>query len=311
MILLRSLQELAAVQGPVVLAFGMFDGVHLGHEAVLKAATDEATTAGGSMVVFTFDPHPARVLRPELAPKLLAGPRHQQRLLERAGVQRVLLFPFDAAVAATEAAAFVRQLAESCPALRGICVGGNWRFGKGRSGDVALLSSMGAERGFNVVAVTPVMVRGEPVSSTRVRHAVKEGALELAAELLGRRYSVYGEVIHGDQLARKLGFPTANVRVENEQLPPAGVYAVRVRRADGALCNGVANLGHRPTVTPENQELSLEVHLFDFDGDLYGQELEVEFVHFLRSERRFSGMDALQKQIAADAAAARLQLSAP
>ncbi len=310
MILLHSLRELAAVPGPLVLAFGMFDGVHLGHQAVLSAASEKAAAAGGSMVVFTFDPHPARVLRPELAPRRLAGPRHQLRLLRRAGVERVLLFPFDVEVAATEAEDFVRLLAGACPELRAICVGRNWRFGRERAGDVELLERVGAELGFEVVAVSPVLVRTEPVSSTRIRHAVRAGDHALARELLGRAYSVYGDVEHGARLARTLGFPTANVRVENEQLPPAGVYAVRVLLADGAVHHGVANLGHRPTVTPSNQELSLEVHLFDFESDLYGQELEVEFLHFLRSERRFSDVEALKRQIAADASAARLQLSA-
>jgi riboflavin kinase / FMN adenylyltransferase len=312
MTILRSLDDLSSVPGPVVLAFGMFDGVHRGHLAVLETATHIAEEAGGSMVVFTFDPHPTRVLRPDLAPKLLAGPRHQMHLLSRAKVQRVLLFPFSASVAAMTAEFFLSSLQAACPSLHAIVVGENWRFGHRRAGDVAMLRSFGAAHDFQVHSVEPVRAGGEIVSSTRIRHAVKAGELNTAAALLGRPYSVFGEVVHGDQLARKLGFPTANIRVENEQLPPAGVYAVRVTTASqshSVRWSGVANLGHRPTVTPAHQDLSLEVHLFGFDGDLYHQELEVEFIHFLRTEKKFPDLAALQSQIAADAAAARLQLA--
>lgn len=304
----RSLQDLATLRGPVVLAFGMFDGVHRGHQAVIHAANLAAGELHAEAVLFTFDPHPMRVLRPGEAPKLLCGPRHQLVVLKRAGVGSVLMCPFDQTVAGTSAHAFMEQLLQVCPGLRRICVGEGWRFGKGRGGDVAMLAAVGEERGFDVVAVPPVLHGTEVVSSTRIRHAVRAGDLNLAADLLGRFYSVFGTVIQGDQLARKLGFPTANVKVENEQLPPAGVYAVHVLH-DGRRYGGVANLGHRPTITPENQELSLEAHLFDFDGDLYGRDLEVEFRRLLRAEQRFAGIEELRMQIAADCAAARAFLS--
>lgn len=304
----RRLHDLAELRGPVVLAFGMFDGVHRGHQAVIRAAVDGARVLEAEAVIFTFDPHPMRLLRPGEAPKLLCGPRHQLQVLRRSGVRKVLMCPFDEAMAATPAEVFLDRLLQVCPGLKRICVGEGWRFGKGRGGDVPMLISLGAEKGFDVVAVKPVMLDGEVVSSTRIRQAVSRGDLADAADLLGRPYSVFGVVIQGDQLARKLGFPTANVKVENEQLPPAGVYAVHVLHQDRRW-KGVANLGHRPTITPENQELSLEVHLFDYDGDLYGEDLEVEFLHFLRQEKRFSGLEELKRQIAADAEAALAVLS--
>jgi riboflavin kinase/FMN adenylyltransferase len=304
MTVLHRLQDLDQFTEPVVLAFGVFDGVHLGHQAVLQSAA--ALADGGLVVVFTFHPHPARLLRPESAPKLLCSPQHELALLQRTGVDAVLRCPFDLALAQLEAEVFLEQIRHSCPLLKGMCVGEDWRFGKGRAGDVALLKSWGERYGITVRGVPQLAEGGEAVSSTRIRQAVSEGGLEAAARLLGRPYGVYGTVVAGRQLARTLGFPTANLAIENEQLPPAGVYVVQVRLPDQSLAPGVANLGRRPTVTPDEQELNLEVHLLDFSGDLYGQALEVEFLHRLRNEQTFPGLDALKAQIAADVEAARL-----
>jgi riboflavin kinase/FMN adenylyltransferase len=304
MTVLHRLQDLAQFTEPVVLAFGVFDGVHLGHQAVLKSA---ATLADGALVVvFTFHPHPARLLRPESAPKLLCSPPHELELLRRTGVNAVLRCPFDLALAQLEAEVFLEQIRQHCPTLKGMCVGEDWRFGKGRTGDVALLKDWGQRYGIVIHGVAQFAVGGEAVSSTRIRQAVSGGDLAEAARLLGRPYGVFGTVVAGRQLARTLGFPTANLAVENEQLPPAGVYVVQVRLADQSLVRGVANLGRRPTVTPDEQELNLEVHLLDFSADLYGHALEVEFLHRLRDEQTFPGLDALKAQIAADVEATQL-----
>ncbi|MBL9117617.1 MAG: bifunctional riboflavin kinase/FAD synthetase [Verrucomicrobiaceae bacterium] len=304
MTLLRALHELSRLNKPVVLACGVFDGVHRGHQQVLNAAKAKAHALGALVVVVTFDPHPVRLLRPEQAPPLLCSSNHELLILERLGVDVVLVCPFDHARAAQPAGDFVEELVQSCFDLRAICVGEDWRFGKDRAGDVALLRAYGERFGFEAVGVPLLQLPGVVVSSTLIRQAVKDGDLARAREMLGRYYSVYGTVVHGDALARTLGFPTANIAVENEQLPPAGVYVVQAHW-QGRVVPGVANLGRRPTVTLANQDLSLEVHLFDFDADLYGQTMEVDFLQHLRAEIAFPGLDALKAQIAQDCEVAR------
>ena len=309
MTILQSIKEIAQIKGPVVLAMGVFDGVHKGHQAVLGAALAEAQRTGATPVVFTFNPHPVRVLRPADAPRLLCSLNHELLLLGREGFETVLLCPFNAEIAALTADEFIGQVAAACHKLSAIVVGTDWRFGRARSGSVETLQTLAATLDFTVIPVPVRTAETEQISSTLIRKAVAEGQLAKASDMLGRDYSVYGKVIQGKQLARKLGFPTANLAVENEQLPPAGVYVARVYRAENWL-PAVANLGHRPTVTPDNEELSLEVHLLDFDGDLYGQALEVAFVTKLRDEQRFSGLEALSARICKDAQAARACLNA-
>lgn len=299
---LRAIEELARVPGPVHLAIGVFDGVHVGHQAVIGTALRQA---GGSAVVVTFDPHPARVLRPDRAPPLLTSTRHKLKLLERLGVGRVLVLAFDDAFAATEAEDFVHRLRSACRPLGSVAVGDDWTFGYRARGSVALLRSMGV----SVHAVPEVQVDGASARSTAVREALAGGDLTRAGRLLGRRPAVLGTVVAGRQLGRTLGFPTANLRLEDELLPPDGVYAVRVV-LDGRPLDGVANLGRRPSVETAAPARQLEVHLFDFHDDIYGRELEVGWCAFLRSERRFPSLEALRGQIAADAAAARALLAA-
>ncbi len=308
MTLLRSIPELTAISEPIVLAFGMFDGVHSGHQAVLDAAKTAAQMHAGVPVIFTFDPHPARVLRPEAAPKLLCSAPHELLILQRFGIETVLICPFTPTVAAIPAEEFMRQIHAACGKLAAICVGESWRFGQGRSGDLALLRALPELAGVEIIGVPEHQVDGETVSSTRIRRAVEGGDLVQAGRLLGREYSVYGEVIHGNGLARGMGFPTANLRVDNEQLPPSGVYAVRVRLPK-QHAKGVANLGRRPTLELEIQSLNLEVHIFEYSEDLYGQFLEVEFIQKLREERKFDGLDALKAQIALDCEAAKAALA--
>ena len=301
---LRSISELADIAGPVVIAAGVFDGFHLGHRAVIDRAIAGARAAGGTPVVATFDPHPAAVLRPGSAPPLLTSTRHKIRLLADAGIAHVLVLGFDAAFAAQPPEIFIQALADACRPLREICVGEDWAFGKDRAGNLSLLTVLGKKLGFTATGHLPVIVDGKAVSSTAIRAAVESGALAEAARLLGREFSVLGSVIEGRRLGRTLGFPTANVRPESEQLPPNGVYAVRVL-IDGKSHAGIANVGVRPTVSNEGVQRLVEVHLFDFRGDLYDCDIEVFFGQFVRPEQKFPDLDALRAQIASDVASVR------
>ena len=298
-----SLDELAAVAEPRHLAIGVFDGLHLGHRAVIGRALAAARDDGGTAAMVTFDPHPARVLRPETAPLLLTHTAHKLALAAELGVREAVVVAFDAAFCRLAAADFARALTRACGTGGSVAVGRDWRFGHRAIGDVELLRA----HGLAVAAVDPVCVNGETISSTLVREAVAAGSLDRAALFLGRAHSVLGTVMEGRKLARQLGFPTANVAVANEQLPPNGVYAVRARWAAGGWHPGVANLGVRPTVE-ENGGRLLEVHLFDRDASLYGQSMEVRFEAFLRPEQVFTGLEALKEQIARDSAAARAAL---
>ncbi len=299
--------ELSLLPGPVALAIGVFDGVHLGHQKVIHAAQDFAAKQGGTAVVMTFDPHPLRVLRPEVAPRLLCSTRHKLRILEQCGVGCVYVAPFDEATAKTSAADFVGALANSCKPLGFVSVGYTWTFGMNREGNIHKLMELGESHGFGVYGVPAVQVDGEVVSSTLIREAVRVGDFARARQLLGREYTVLGKVVHGKQLGRQIGFPTANLAVENEELPPNGVYVVSVQTTGSPhpIMKGVANLGLRPTVSDGATERSLEVHLLDFDGDLYGSEMEVAFIKMLRPEQKFADLDQLKSQIACDVVMAR------
>ncbi len=301
---LATIEELSAVAGPVVLCIGVFDGVHLGHQSVIRRAREDAAELGGTAVVLTFDPHPARVLRPEKAPRLLTSTAHKARLLAGVGVEALLVLRFDAAFAAQEPTDFVEALAGAARPLRQISVGERWTFGRGRSGNVELLRELGGRLGFRVAGMEPVEIDGETVSSTRIRRAVEAGDFETARRCLGRDYTILGTVEAGRRLGRTIGFPTANLRAHNEQFPPDGVYAVRCE-IGGVAREGVANIGVRPTVAAGGAERTLEVHLFDFEGDLYGRDVEVTFVRFLRGERKFPDVGGLRTQIEADCRAAR------
>lgn len=303
----HDIEGLAGVPGPVHVAIGVFDGVHLGHQAVIGEALSGARAAGGTACVITFDPHPARVLAPTSAPRLLTATPHKLRLLATMGIEHTVVIRFDADFAGMPAADFVRRLHAAADRLAGVSVGAEWRFGHRCRGDVALLQNLGAELGFTVNGVPTVKVDHQTASSTRIREAVAGGDFAVAERLLGRPYTVLGTVVEGRKLGRTLGFPTANLSVHNEQLPPTGVYALDIQW-DGRNWPGVGNLGYRPTVDGEELRRTLEVHLFDWNGDLYGQDLEVRFVEFLRPERKFDGLEALKEQIAEDAAAARRAL---
>lgn len=295
---LRSIDALSTLPGPLALAVGVFDGLHLGHQEVIRAAQEHAAQHHGTAVVATFDPHPAQVLRPGVAPKRICGPRHQQLSLSQIGISHLLACPFTATTALTPARDFVSQLIQAARPLGCISVGYTWKFGHGREGDIHLLMEMGQNHGFAVYGVPAVKVGGEVVSSTLIRDALSRGDLKKASTFLGRPWALYGTVVAGRRLGRELGFPTANVAFENEQLPPLGVYAVDVM-IEGVKRRAVANLGRKPTVEPSAPP-SLEVHVPHWTGDLYGQDLEVCFTRFLRPEMKFNGLDELKAQIRQD-----------
>ncbi len=300
------LEDLAELGEPLHLAVGVFDGVHVGHQAVIARAVTAAARDGGLAGMLTFDPHPIRVCAPAKAPaSLLETLEHKARIVGDLGVGLFVPLHFDAALAAMGAPEFIARLMAA--PIRTIVVGEDWRFGHNRSGDVSLLRSEAASRGFHLEAVPPVMLDGERISSTRIRQAIRDGNLEAAAGMLGRPYTVSGTVVRGAQLGRTLGFPTANLATGDCQLPPDGVWTVRVTSGAGQTWDGVANLGLRPTLDGTTRRL--EVHLFGFAGDLYGCKLEVRFEQFLRPEIKCPSLDALRRQIEADAKAARALLA--
>ena len=296
--------ELAELDASLHLALGVFDGVHLGHQAVIGAAVEGARASGGQAGVLTFEPHPIRVLAPDKAPRrILASLEHKERLLEERGVDVLLVLNFTEELARQPAEDFARELF-SIPNLRQVSVGDDWKFGRNRAGTVELLETLAAKGQVTVTALAPVMLEGERVSSTRLRQAIRDGSLGAAAAMLGRPYTVLGEVKEGEQLGRTLGFPTANIAVGGEQLPPDGVYAVAARLpGESEALPGVANLGVRPTVDGERR--LLEVHLFDFEADLYGAHVEVQFGVRLRGEAKFAGLEELKAQIGRDVAEGR------
>jgi riboflavin kinase/FMN adenylyltransferase len=302
--ILRSIPDLAQIPGPIFLAIGVFDGVHLGHQAVISTAARDAGFARGTAVVVTFDPHPAKFLRPEESPRLLTATEHKIGLIRQLGVSHLLVLCFDRHLASTSPDEFVRQLVAAAKPLREICVGQEWSFGKNRSGNLALLKELGGQLGFHVVGVEPVMSGGTIVSSTAIRRAVEEGDFAGAARMLGREYTILGTVEAGRHLGRSLGFPTANLSAHSEQFPPNGVYAAEAE-LEGKSLHGVVNLGVRPTLGSSSPRRLLELHLFDFDRDIYGKDIEVRFLRFLRPEQKFENLAALRAQIARDVDAAQ------
>ena len=302
--ILRSIPELERLRGPLFLAIGVFDGVHRGHQAVISTSAEHARAASGTPVVVTFDPHPEKVLRPESAPHLLSATQHKIALIRALGVEHLLIINFDKQFAATEPEDFVQQLVTHSKPLREICVGHEWSFGKKRRGNLDLLKKLGANMNFDVVGILPVKINGAVVSSTAIRQAIEKGDLTKAAEMLGHEYTILGTVTRGDNLGKKIGFPTANLSAHSEQFPPNGVYAAEAR-IDGDLHRGVINLGIRPTVSSGKSERVLEIHLFDFNRDIYGRDVEVRFLKFLRPEKKFENLDALVHQIRQDVEQAR------
>ena len=302
---LQSISELSKLRGPIFLAIGVFDGVHRGHQAVISTSAEHAQSANGTPVVVTFDPHPMKVLRPREAPHLLTATQHKIRLIRDLGVQHLLVIKFDKSFAATAPEDFVQHLVTNSKPLREICVGHEWSFGKDRRGNLALLRKLGAQFDFHVVGIPAVtLANGEPVSSTAIRHAVEAGDLAKAGEMLGHHYTILGTVVRGERLGKKIGFPTANLSAHSEQFPPNGVYFAEAT-LEGSAYPGVVNLGYRPTVSSGKSERVLEIHLLDFDHEIYGKDVEVRFIRYLRPEQKFENLDELARQIEYDVQQAR------
>ena len=299
----KTIDELSQIKRPVVLAAGVFDGVHLGHQAVLQTALDAANRSQAEPVVLTFDPHPSTVLRQGHVQPLLTPTEYKLRLIEKLGIKKALILNFNAEFAAIEAEEFIHKLRTAAYELSGICIGQGWRFGHNRQGDAKLLQLIGMRNGFFTCEVAPVKINDTIVSSTLIRQAIAEGNLKMASEFLGRDFAISGHVVEGRKIGRQIGFPTANISSQGEQFPPDGVYVVDVAIGKKKI-HGVANIGLRPSVSGEGQRI-LEIHLFDFKKSLYGQEIEVTFLEFLRAEKKFESLDLLREQIQRDVAQAR------
>jgi riboflavin kinase/FMN adenylyltransferase len=294
-----------AFRGGIV-ALGNFDGFHKGHQAVVGRAVTRARAEGRPALVATFDPHPVRFFKPDLPPFRLTTLDQRERLFEAAGADAMLVYHFGAELAQVTAPDFVTDHLVSRAGAAGLVTGEDFTFGRGRGGNVEVLKLLGQANRLSVDAVAPVDEGGEPVSSSRVREALEAGDCSTAARLLTRPFAIEGVVEHGDKLGRQLGYPTANIPLGPYQRPRFGVYAVRGRLADGTRLEGVANLGTRPMFDPPRE--LLEPYFFDFDGDLYGQMVEVELIAFLRDEEAFEDLGVLKAQIARDCAGARAAL---
>lgn len=298
--------QLAALEGHLHLAIGVFDGVHLGHKAVIESAVCSAQGADGVSGVLTFDPHPSRLFRPQQPTLLMMPIAEKAALLHAVGVDVVIRQHFDHAFAAIAAEDFLSNLKAQLPTLRAIYVGENFRFGKRRAGSVATLVESGRALGLDVLSVARIQYNGEPISSTRIRAELQAGRIETANHLLGYHYFCKGEVVAGAQLGRQIGFPTLNLSWDPECRPRFGVYAVRFRAAAGAPWQaGVANYGIKPTVAQTEQSPVLEVHALQPTRLDRGDAIEVEWLRFIRPEQKFASLDALQAQIAEDTQTAR------
>jgi len=296
-----------AFRGGIV-ALGNFDGFHGGHQAVVGRAVDRARAEGRPALVATFDPHPVRFFKPDLPPFRLTTLDQRERLFAAAGADAMLVFAFNAELASVTAEDFVADRLVARIGAAGVVTGEDFTFGKGRRGNVAVLTALGEAHGLSVDSVAPVGDGGEPVSSSRIRELLEAGDPEGAEKLLTRPFAIEGVVEHGDKRGRALGYPTANLSLGPYLRPKFGVYAVRGRLPDGSIVGGAANLGIRPTFTPARE--LLEPYFFDFDGDLYGETIEVELISFLRPERKFESLDALTAQMEADCEEARRRLGA-
>ena len=291
-----------------VLALGNFDGYHLGHQAVAGEAIAQAKAFGCPAIIATFDPHPVRYFVPAAAPFRLTSLDQRQRLFAGAGADAMLVFDFDAGLAATTAEDFVVKLLVGRLGVSAVVTGEDFTFGKGRGGNVGVLRDVGAAHSLACTAMGPVSDEGGVISSSRIREALQSGDCATANRLLTRPFAVEGVVQHGDKNGRLLGFPTANIDMGNYLRPRYGIYAVKGRLPNGRVLNGAANLGIRPSFDPPKE--LLEPHFFDFAEDLYGQTIEVEFHNFIRGEAKFDNMDALMAQMAADCDAAWAILAA-
>ena len=324
--LIRQAAELETNDRKVCLGIGVFDGVHLGHQQIIRQTLADARQHNGLALVVTFDRHPNTIVAPERIPPQIYPLPQKLRAIESLDTDATLLIEFNRPFSEQTGEAFIRGLTRDLGRLHSICVGADFVFGHKRSGNVPLLRQLGAELGFIVHGMAAVALDGEVVSSTRIRAAIQSGNFDAASQMLGRPYSVMGTVVEGDKLGQQLGFPTANLDLAGLVLPPDGVYVARVACCGTGVSpvnpvalasaqphgrdaratthhQAVLNIGTRPTVRTGKHEHRFEVHLLDFSGDLYGKQLEVEFIARLRDEMKFASLDALKTQIAADISA--------
>ncbi len=300
--LIRGIHNLKAKHQGCVLTIGNFDGVHLGHVSVLAQVKQRSAELSLPSLVMTFEPQPVEVLCPHLAPARLIRWREKYQLLKSQSIDRLLCVRFNPRIAHLSAAEFVSELLVKKLGVKHIVIGDDFRFGCKRAGDFALLQQLGKQYGFTVEDTRSCQVDGQRVSSTAIRQAIANNEFGLAQELLGRPYSVWGTVIHGQKKGRTIGFPTANILLNRKVSPVQGVFVVKVK-FDGQSYPGVANVGYRPTVAGKQNQL--EVHIFDYQGDLYQKRIEVVFCHKLRDEKKFESFQALKHQIELDAQAAK------
>jgi riboflavin kinase / FMN adenylyltransferase len=305
--IIHAANELNAGGGKVCLAIGFFDGVHLGHQQIIRQTISDARQHDALAIVLTFDKHPNSIVAPDKVPPLIYSLPQKLRAIESLGTDALLLIQFDKKFSEQTGEEFIRSLARDFGKVHSICVGADFVFGHKRSGNVALLKKLGAELKFSVHGLAAVSLDEQVVSSTRIRETIRAGNFDAASQMLGRTYAISGRVIEGDKIGHKLGFPTANLDTKDLILPPNGVYSASAK-LKGQLYRAALNIGFRPTVASAKPQLRVEAHLLDFDGNLYGEELEVEIGEKLRDERKFASATELREQIARDIAQVRAQV---
>src|SRR5882724_104088 len=302
--IIHAANELKTNGKKVCLAIGFFDGVHLGHQQIIRQTISDARQHDALAVVLTFDRHPNSIVAPDKVPPLIYSLPQKLRAIESLGADVLLLIQFDKKFSEQTGEEFVRSLARDFGKVHSVCVGADFVFGHKRSGNVELLKKLGGEIGFLVHGLAAVSLDGQIVSSTRIREMIRAGDIDAASQMLGRPYAIWGRVIEGDKVGHQLGFPTANLDATGLVLPPNGVYS-GCTKLKGQFYRVALNVGFRPTVATGKSELRVEAHVLDFHGDLYGENLEVEIGEKLRDERRFDSKEELQKQIIRDIAKVR------
>ena len=301
---IHAAHELGNGSRKVCVAIGVFDGVHLGHQQIIRQTVADARQHDALAVVVTFDKHPSAIVAPDRVPPQIFSRSQKLRAIEALGADALLEIPFDKSFSEKSGEVFIRELARDLGKIHSICVGADFVFGHKRSGNVKLLKKLGAELNFQVHGLAAVALDGQVVSSTRIREMIRAGNFDAASQMLGRPYAICGRIVEGDRLGRQIGFPTANLEAAHLVLPPNGVYAASTKW-NGQCYRVALNIGTRPTVAAAQPQLRVEAHLLDFSGDLYGAELEVEIGSKLREERRFASAAALREQISQDVAAVR------
>ncbi len=302
--IIHAATELAAGGRKVCLAIGVFDGVHLGHQQIIRQTIADARQHDAIALVLTFDQHPSAIVAPERVPPLIYSPSQKARAIAALGTDTLLVIRFDKSFSQQTGEEFIRSLSRDLGKIQSVCVGADFVFGRKRSGNVALLNQLGGELGFTVHGLAAVALDSQTVSSTRIREAIRAGDFDAASQMLGRPYAIAGRVVEGDRLGRQLGFPTANLDATGLVLPPNGVYSACTTLA-GRLYHVALNIGVRPTMAAATPQLQVEAHLLDFAGDLYGTEVEVEIGEKLRPEQKFTSPAELRQQIARDIAQVR------